>query len=72
MALATAVTFLLTAVIASALGRKRVQAKHVKLIDSRYFIGTAEVREEVWQDATGEVVRYNLALIDHQREVPEG
>jgi hypothetical protein len=25
------------------------------------------LREEVWQDSTGKVVRYNLAFIDHQK-----
>jgi hypothetical protein len=27
--------------------------------------GPGLIREEVWQDATGEVARYNLAFINH-------
>ena len=31
----------------------------------RCRLGTGVVREEVWQNATGEVVKYNLAFINH-------
>lgn len=29
------------------------------------LVGRGKLREEVWQDATGKVVRYNLAFINH-------
>lgn len=28
-------------------------------------LGTGKLREEVWQDPSGKVVRYNLAFINH-------
>ena len=31
----------------------------------RCRLGTGVIREEVWQNAEGEVVRYNLAFINH-------
>ena len=41
----------------------------VKVLDEisrfRCKSGRALIREEVWQDADGEVVRYNLAFINH-------
>jgi hypothetical protein len=40
-----------------------------KVIDEvspvRCVSGPGLIREEVWQDATGEVARYNLAFINH-------
>ena len=29
------------------------------------LVGRGKLREEVWQDSTGKVVRYNLAFINH-------
>jgi hypothetical protein len=29
------------------------------------IVGRGKLREEVWQDSTGKVVRYNLAFINH-------
>lgn len=42
-----------------------------KVVDASYAglrcrIGKGSIREEVWQDAAGKVVRYNLAFINHQ------
>ena len=28
-------------------------------------LGKGKIREEVWQDSTGKVIRYNLAFINH-------
>jgi hypothetical protein len=40
-----------------------------KIVDEEALVSCASgaglLREEVWEDATGEVVRYNLAFINH-------
>lgn len=50
------------------MNRARI-AKLRKALDEtnvvRCRLGTGVVREEVWQNADGEVVRYNLAFINH-------
>ena len=42
---------------------------HSKVVDEitqvKCALGEGMIREEVWQDATGRVVRYNLAFINH-------
>jgi hypothetical protein len=38
-----------------------------KVVDATYFTGEGQMREEVWQDSDGKVVRYNLAFIDHRK-----
>ena len=47
----------------------RKSYRAVKVVDDTTFIrcagGQGVVREEVWQDERGEIVRYNLAFIHH-------
>lgn len=49
-------------------GSKRRVSKPVKVTDEIAAIGCAAgdglIREEVWKDETGQVVRYNLAFIN--------
>ncbi len=50
-------------------GRKR-QGKIGKVVDEvavvRCAVGHGILREEVWKNGEGEVVRYNLAFINHE------
>jgi hypothetical protein len=59
----------ITSVIILDLGRKRAGTKDepTKVVDATHPIGKAKTREEVWQDSTGKVVRYNLAFIDYHK-----
>ena len=65
--------FSITAVLGSIVNKKRSKPAHapvpVKVIDEEMEIrccnGWGKIREEVWQDAEGKVVRYNLAFIHH-------
>jgi len=59
----------LTPVITSDFGGKRAWTKDqpIRVVDATHPIGTGKMREEVWQDSTGKVVRYNLAFIDCQK-----
>ena len=45
-------------------------SKTVKVVDEvaviRCVTGDGLVREEVWEDASGQVVRFNLAFINHR------
>lgn len=58
------------AVVVSAVNKKRPKSEHAlllaKVIDEAMEIGCCQgvgkIREEVWQDAEGEIVRYNLAF----------
>ncbi len=52
----------------SAARKRREQA--TKVVDEiamlRCAVGHGIVREEVWKNAAGEVIRYNLAFINHE------
>ena len=45
--------------------RNRIAKVVDETTEVRCFIGHGIIREEVWQDADGNVVRYNLAFINH-------
>jgi hypothetical protein len=48
---------------------RRRPAKVAKVVDETTFVrcltGTGIIREEVWQDQSGKVTKYNLAFINH-------
>jgi len=41
------------------------KGRSIKTVDEECRVGRGKLREEVWQDSTGTVVRYNLAFINH-------